>query len=96
VTRGKRPRISISLHRRNTLALFGLLSILSACGDGTGASEVPSDGEPLVLESITLGSRHTCGLTPAGKAYCWGSNERANWGTVPPPTAPPRWLLQVI
>jgi alpha-tubulin suppressor-like RCC1 family protein len=63
------------------VALFGLVSALGACGgDGTGPSDESSDGEPFRLESITLGSRHTCGLTPAGKAYCWGFNEDGQLG----------------
>jgi len=35
----------------------------------------------LVFASVTPGGTHTCGLTAAGSAYCWGSNERGEGGT---------------
>jgi alpha-tubulin suppressor-like RCC1 family protein len=72
------PRIPIVLSRWTTVAFFSLLSILGACGDsGTGPSD---DGEPFALESITRGIRHTCGLSPAGMAYCWGWNGAGQLG----------------
>jgi alpha-tubulin suppressor-like RCC1 family protein len=79
------PRIPIALPGWNTLAFFGLLNILSACGDdGTGPplEDEPPDGNPVafLLESVILGTRHTCGLTTQGKAYCWGYNEYGQLG----------------
>lgn len=69
--------------RWNTLAFLGLASSLGACGDnGTGPSDGPLNDATgaLLLESIALGSRHSCGLTPEGKAYCWGKNESGRLG----------------
>lgn len=43
---------------------------LAACG-GNGPTE-PAVFFPLA--SVSPGSLHSCGLTPAGAAYCWGSN----------------------
>lgn len=32
------------------------------------------------LASVVVGSRHACGLTTSGVAYCWGSNEYGQIG----------------
>jgi alpha-tubulin suppressor-like RCC1 family protein len=32
------------------------------------------------LSSVTAGSDHSCGLTAAGAAYCWGANDRGQLG----------------
>ncbi len=47
-------------------------------GDGTVGG--PSSNVPvavlggLTFQSVTAGSAHSCGVTTAGAAYCWGSN----------------------
>jgi alpha-tubulin suppressor-like RCC1 family protein/uncharacterized protein YjdB len=35
----------------------------------------------LTFQSVSAGGRHTCGVTTAGDAYCWGSNEFGELGT---------------
>jgi hypothetical protein len=37
----------------------------------------------LVFDSLTAGFTHSCGLTPAGQAYCWGQDANGQLG-VPP------------
>ena len=49
--------------------LMGLA--LVACSGGNGPT-APAVFFPLA--SVSPGSLHSCGLTPAGAAYCWGSN----------------------
>jgi alpha-tubulin suppressor-like RCC1 family protein len=51
-------------------------------GDGTTsyqATPVPVVGG-LTFASMTAGGFHTCGLTPAGDAYCWGANVSGQLG----------------
>ena len=38
------------------------------------------DLSSLGLVSVTVGTTHRCGLTEAGAAYCWGSNEAGQLG----------------
>ncbi len=54
-----------------------------ALGDGTSfrVSSVPvavSGG--LAFQSVSAGTFHTCGVTTAGHAYCWGLGERGRLG----------------
>jgi alpha-tubulin suppressor-like RCC1 family protein len=41
---------------------------------------VSGGGGTAVFASISAGFRHTCGVTSAGTAFCWGSNERGQLG----------------
>jgi alpha-tubulin suppressor-like RCC1 family protein len=51
-------------------------------GDGTtDDSKVPRRvASGLTFTSIVIGARHTCALTPAGAAYCWGYNYSGQLG----------------
>lgn len=40
--------------------------------------------QPLRFASVSSASAHSCALTTAGKAYCWGSNEHGQLGTRQP------------
>ena len=52
---------------------------------GHGPTVLESNGPLLVpgaptFASIAAGHEHTCGLTPAGDAFCWGNNESGQLG----------------
>lgn len=53
---------------------------------GDGGSEGVADRPVPVLgdrsyDSLAVGRRHACGLTPGGEAWCWGRNDRGQLGT---------------
>ena len=57
------------------------------CGDGEALGSpytmVPSPVEvaaPALLESLSLGSMHSCGVTQEGEGYCWGWNTHGQVG----------------
>ena len=58
-------------------------------GDGTtGGSDTPvAVAGDLQFTEIGVGDDHACGLTPAGVAYCWGSDSDGKLGTGPDGTA---------
>jgi alpha-tubulin suppressor-like RCC1 family protein len=41
----------------------------------------PQGGQPLQFAQISAGNYHTCGITTAGKAYCWGAGIYGTLGT---------------
>lgn len=45
------------------------------------AIAAPKGEKPLVFSSLTVGEEQACGLTPNGKAYCWGENGYGALGT---------------
>ncbi|HEY0858084.1 MAG TPA: hypothetical protein VGE16_13550, partial [Albitalea sp.] len=80
---------------RRVLAAASLaaLSALAGCGGGGGGGSGPaapsSDvSEPAAVAttqrfaSIGLGNWHSCMLTAAGEAWCWGSNEHGQLGAM--------------
>src|SRR5467141_886670 len=53
-----------------------LVAGLLGCGGETG----PGQPLPLTFAAVSAGTYHTCGLTRAGAAYCWGGNANGQLG----------------
>ncbi len=51
---------------------------IAGCG-GEDSTGPPAPDDAIQFAQVTAGYFHSCGLTPAGKAYCWGGN---TWGTL--------------
>ena len=54
---------------------------LSASAAGlSGATSAPFDVTLLSFAAVSAGADHSCGVTPAGAAYCWGLNSSGQLG----------------
>lgn len=48
---------------------------------GEGVGEPTAIDTEILFERVDAGTRHACGLTPAGAAYCWGNDDSGQLGT---------------
>ncbi len=53
---------------------------LGSAGPPSGHGWPTLAAVPVTLVSLAAGGEHTCGLTAAGAAYCWGSNSNGQLG----------------
>lgn len=49
--------------------------------DSTAVDQPALIAGGLAFDQISAGAQHTCGLTPAGEAWCWGLGEQGRLGT---------------
>src|SRR5689334_9536806 len=68
----------------NQSGQLGVARFDTTCGTGNGqyrCSTRPQQVQPGVkFASVSAGERHTCAITTAREAYCWGSNEENQLG----------------
>jgi alpha-tubulin suppressor-like RCC1 family protein len=58
----------------------GTLAVNAAVGDLAPVAFSITALDPVAFTSISAGFDHTCGVTAAGDAYCWGTNEHGQLG----------------
>ena len=64
---------------KSAAVVAGAWAATGCLGDSTGPPLPPAD--TVAFASYDLGAFHACGLTAAGRAYCWGANGVAQLGT---------------
>ncbi len=72
-----RQRGTAARGQRRWWFTMAVLGSLGACGSQTATA--PDLDARLV--SVSVGVLHTCGLTPANEAFCWGWGEHGQLGT---------------
>ncbi len=75
---GNRLRRPLRIEWLAELAALTLLTVIGGCG-GDDFTGPPAPDGALQFSAVTGGYFHSCGLTLAGRAYCWGGN---TWGTL--------------
>src|SRR2546426_11864886 len=60
---------------------LGALAVLAAGIVGLAGEQRPTEhATPPTFTAVSAGGRHTCGVTAAGAAYCWGTNGSGQLG----------------
>jgi alpha-tubulin suppressor-like RCC1 family protein len=59
---------------------YGQLGNTNTLGSVTANPTPEAVAGGMTFASLTAGFNHTCGLTPAGAAYCWGANYHGQLG----------------
>src|SRR2546426_11779406 len=61
--------------------VLGALAVLAAGIVKLAGEQRPTEhATPPTFTAVSAGGRHTCGVTAAGAAYCWGTNGSGQLG----------------
>jgi alpha-tubulin suppressor-like RCC1 family protein len=77
--RGSLPKVSVTLIVLMTVWIVTDTSAASA----QATSNPAPDADSMIVKSVVVGAQHTCVLTEARQALCWGGNASGQVGVVP-------------